>query len=229
MMFVLTYDEYQETGDPTRLLRSVRDTLLQHMRVLSGKYPSMPFMEKRALTQVLLFEAHRRHLYDLQGNETRLRKYRHMVSLMESNETMEMSPLTAMSSHFPFGAMSPERIARGYDFCEGWAWLVEHREQIMGETCFELQTMVMPNVDRVHETFWALQAQYLNPPPTQPTQGTVIDVPLSAETEVMQGEAMSPDEPNPVELAARPSEEELGREFDRLTAQESGWTETGAP
>ena len=133
-MIVQTYDEYQETGDPTRLLRSVRDTLLLYMRVLSVKYPSMPFNEKKALTQVLLFEAHRRHLYDLQGNETRLRKYRHMVSLMESNETIEMSPMTTMSTFFPFGAMSPERVLRGYDDCEGYAWLVQHRTEIMGET-----------------------------------------------------------------------------------------------
>ena len=50
-----------------------------------------------------------------------------------------------------------------------------------------------------------------------------------AETLEMQGETMSPDEPTPVELAARPSDEDLGRAFELLTAQseaESGVRET---
>ena len=66
---VEVFATYQVSGDPSWPLRQIKEVLLDVMRAMSSRYLSMPDIEKPMVCQLILFEACKRYLYEIEDNE----------------------------------------------------------------------------------------------------------------------------------------------------------------
>ena len=88
------FDTYMVEGDPCWPLRRLREVMQEMIRVLSYHYSTMSALEKHHICCLILFEACRRHVWTVQGNERALRIYDHIINLCELHESAEDSNMT---------------------------------------------------------------------------------------------------------------------------------------
>ena len=78
--------DFEVSGDATWPLRNVRDLVLDYFRALSLRYSKMSGNEKAPLCKLVVFEAARHRVGEIEGNEADLLKYRATIRICEAIE-----------------------------------------------------------------------------------------------------------------------------------------------
>ena len=139
-------DDWKPEKDPTWVLRSCRDVMIDYLRALS-KYTGMKCSEKSNLVHMVMFEAAMRHLQSNLHKEEALAKYKLTVEICDAIEQQQQSfhPSPGSSTSevecrlFTSETMSFPAVMKGYKENPDYRWLKEHAGL---EAKFELQTIV---------------------------------------------------------------------------------------
>ena len=146
-------DDWKPEKDPTWVLRSCRDVMIDYLRALS-KYTGMKCSEKSNLVHLVMFEAAYRHLQSNLNKEEHVAKYKLTVEICDAIEEQEQSYYTSPGSStsevevrlFSKETMSFAAVMKGYKENPAYCWLKDHAGL---EAKFELQSIVGEAADLV--------------------------------------------------------------------------------
>ena len=127
--------DYNVSGDVAWPLRAIRYVVLFYFRVLSVTYPRMDATEKCHLCRLLVYEACKRHVSELDTNE--VHKFEFVLEVAELTERDDISNRTICAMFLPEGTMSVSKLRRGYHENYSFLWLRTHGTI---ESQMELQT-----------------------------------------------------------------------------------------
>ena len=150
----------EPAGDAGWVLRTVRDICLLYLRAISQRYASMKSEEMLRLVQLVVFEACKRHVMSIVGDEKAREKYALTIELCEAMEDAEDS-ICQQARIFTLTSLRIEVVEQGYESNVAYDW-IKKNASIAAK--FEMQTVLRENyekVKKVKETI--LQAHGIEP------------------------------------------------------------------
>ena len=139
------FQTFEHEGDLTWPLRQIRELSVTYMRAVMMRYKNVTDVEAHELTKLFLFEAAKRHEYDL--DEDMRFKYDLLVELSSKIEDTEDGICSSLRL-FDKGSLTRPKLAEDYEGNESYQWL-----KLKGtfEGTMEIMTVLRENSELVHE------------------------------------------------------------------------------
>ena len=142
------FTDFDERGDKTWPLRTIRDHVVDYMRALSASNRDMSYEEVVMLSRFMLFEAAKRHEWHMSASDGALRsKYKLIIELCEAIEQGEQG-ICADAKLFEGGFLRLSKIREGYDGNPAYIWL---KDPASLEGNYELATILREEHEQVTE------------------------------------------------------------------------------